>query len=188
MGLIKRLLLSLKIRFDVLRFWYIKKIWGFQHAALQFKMLHKASVIPVLEANGAKIGDNCDIETGLIFHNCKTFENLVIGNNCHIGKNCFFDLRESIKIGNNVTISMLTSFITHLDVGSSLLKKEFPSKHMPITIGNDVYIGAGATILMGVNIEACAFITAGAVVNNIVEKSAMVGGVPAKVIRKLGKI
>lgn len=187
MGLIKRLLLPLKIEFDIFHFWYIKRLWGFQNAALQFKVLHKASVIPVLKANGAKIGDNCDIETGLTFHNCKTFCNLIIGNNCHIGKNCFIDLKNKVEIGNNVVISMLVSFITHVDVGSSSHKEEFPSTHLPIIIENNVYIGTGATVLMGVKIEAHAFITAGAIVNNIVETSTMVGGVPAKVIRRLGK-
>lgn len=186
MRLRKHLLFSLKIKIDLIRFSYIKRFWGFQNATLLFMSFHKMSVIPVLVANGAIVGDNCDIETGLTFHNCSSFNNLSIGNNCHIGKNCFFDLQDKVKIGDNVTISMQATFITHIDLGKSSLKKDFPSKHMPIRINNDVYIGAGAIILMGVSIEARSFIAAGAVVNGIVENDVMVGGVPAKVIRKLG--
>jgi acetyltransferase-like isoleucine patch superfamily enzyme len=184
-GLYRYLLLPLKTKLDVFRFWYNKKLWGFQNAVLLFKTLHKQSVIPVLESNGATLGDNCDIETGLTFHNCHSFENLSVGNNCHIGKNCFFDLRDKIYIGDNVVISMMTCFITHIDMNKSLLRGNYPARHMPVKVGNDVYIGAGSKILMGVNIGQSAFIAAGAIVNKDVECYTMVGGVPAKIIRKI---
>lgn len=50
-------------------------------------------------------------------------------------------------------------------------------------IGNDVWIGYGATILSGVCIGDGAVIAAGAVVTESVPPYAVVGGVPAKVIR-----
>lgn len=53
----------------------------------------------------------------------------------------------------------------------------------PIVIGNDVWIGANAVILPGVNIGDGAVIAAGAVVTKDVEPYAIVGGVPAKLIR-----
>lgn len=53
----------------------------------------------------------------------------------------------------------------------------------PVTIGNDVWIGANVVILPGVNISDGAVIAAGAVVTKDVEPYAIVGGVPAKVIR-----
>lgn len=56
-------------------------------------------------------------------------------------------------------------------------------KNEPVTIGNDVWIGANVVILPGVHIGDGAIIAAGAVVTKDVEAYAVVGGVPAKVIK-----
>lgn len=53
----------------------------------------------------------------------------------------------------------------------------------PVIIGNDVWIGAYVSILPGVHIGDGAIIAAGAVVTKDVEPYAIVGGVPAKIIR-----
>lgn len=53
----------------------------------------------------------------------------------------------------------------------------------PVIIGNDVWIGANAIILPGVRIGDGAVIAAGAVVTKDVDDYAIVGGVPARVIR-----
>lgn len=53
----------------------------------------------------------------------------------------------------------------------------------PIVIGDDVWIGYGATILSGVRIGQGAVVAAGAVVTKDVPPYAVVGGVPAKVIK-----
>ena len=51
-----------------------------------------------------------------------------------------------------------------------------------IIIGNDVWIGAGAKILMGTTIGDGAVISSGSVVNKDVDPYSIVGGVPAKII------
>ena len=53
----------------------------------------------------------------------------------------------------------------------------------PVTIGNDVWIGANVIILSGVSIGDGAIIAAGAVVTKDVEDYSIVGGVPAKLIK-----
>ena len=54
----------------------------------------------------------------------------------------------------------------------------------PITIGNSVWIGAGATILKGVTIGDNAIIGAGAVVTKDVKANTIVAGNPAKTIKE----
>lgn len=54
----------------------------------------------------------------------------------------------------------------------------------PVFIGNDVWIGANVVILPGVTVGDGAILAAGAVVTKNVEPYAIVGGVPAKLIRK----
>ena len=52
-----------------------------------------------------------------------------------------------------------------------------------LLIGSDVWIGANAVILRGVTVGNGAVIAAGAVVNKDVPSYAIVGGVPAKIIK-----
>ena len=53
-----------------------------------------------------------------------------------------------------------------------------------VIIGNDVWIGQGAKIIAGVTVHDGAVIAAGAIATKDVPPYAIVGGVPAKVIRK----
>ena len=55
----------------------------------------------------------------------------------------------------------------------------------PVTIGNDVWIGANCTILPGVTIGNNVVVAAGAVVTKDVPDNCVVGGVPAKVIKEI---
>ena len=55
----------------------------------------------------------------------------------------------------------------------------------PIFIGNNVWIGTNATVLPGVTIGDGAIVAAGAVVNRDVSANTIVGGVPARLIKKI---
>lgn len=169
---------------NLFRFSFWKYVLGFDVANLFIQRVDKTSMSLILKKNGAKIGKNCDIETGLIFHNCKSYSNLIIGNNCHIGKNCFFDLQDNIFIENNVVISMQCTFITHIDMSKSKLSEKYPAMNKPIRISDNVYIGAQSTILMGINININAFVAARSLIQKDVHQNTFVGGVPAKELKK----
>ncbi len=170
---------------NVFEFYIRRRILGFENANTILRRIDKNSIISILKANGAVIGKDTDIETPLLFHNCIDYKNLIIGNNCHIGKNCFFDLREMVTIENNVVISMQTTILTHQDFTKSRLSRLYPSKSKAVFIKNDSYVGANSIILMGVTLSEGSFVAAGSVVVKDVEPFKMVGGVPAKFIKRL---
>lgn len=63
------------------------------------------------------------------------------------------------------------------------LKFAVPEKKLDVEIGNDVWIGERAMLIGGVHIADGAVVLAGAVVTKDVPPYAIVGGVPAKIIR-----
>ena len=144
-----------------------------------------AMVAPTLRIFGARVGKNARIYSPLVLNNTK-FANLLVGDNCHIGRGVLLDLADRIEIGDNVTISMNTTIVTHVDFGDSPLgRTEFPPTHAPVKIGVGSYIGAGATILHGVEIGESCVVAAGAVVRRDVPSNEVVAGVPARTIPKL---
>ena len=121
------------------------------------------------------VGDN--------FH-CDFGQHIHVGDNFHADYNCtMLDLAE-IRIGNNCLIGPDVGIYT---AGHRLEPegRTLDVYGMPITIGNDVWIGGHSTILPGVSIGDGAVVAAGAVVTKDVEPNTIVGGVPAKVIKKI---
>ena len=182
---IKRKIIFLYNKYIILKFEIRKFIFGFDYASKILLTCNKSVVIPILRKNGAKIGENCDIEVPLVFHNSIDFSNLEIGSNCHIGKNCFFDLRDKVIIGDNVVVSMQCVFITHIDMSKSKLSSLYPAASKEIIIENNCYLGTGTTVLMGIKIQANSFIAAGSMVNVNVCSNTMAGGIPIKKIKDL---
>lgn len=99
---------------------------------------------------------------------------LTIGNFCSIAPNVAFVLSSDHAAGN------ISTFPFRVKYGFS--DYEALSKG-DIVVDDDVWIGYGATILSGVHIGQGAIVAAGAVVAKDVPPYAVVGGVPAKVIK-----
>ncbi|MVX64181.1 acyltransferase [Clostridium chromiireducens] len=106
---------------------------------------------------------------------------LDLSDNVAVGWFVHMDARSGIKIGDNCNISSYTKFITGShDVDDPMFTAHFK----PITIGNNVWIGTGATVLQGVTIGEGAVVAAGAVVTKDIPQYEIWGGVPAGFIRK----
>ena len=114
------------------------------------------------------------------------FEGLRIGSNVSFNRDCNISAAGGLTIGNHVSIGHAVSIITsnHGFADPAAPIQLQPSSYAPVTIADNVWIGAKATILAGVSIPSGTVIAAGAVVTKSIEQPDMiVGGVPAKVLK-----
>lgn len=111
------------------------------------------------------------------------------GKNIHMGKSvfinsgCHFQDQGGITIGDG-------SLIGH-NVVLATINHDFDPAHRgdnhpaPIVIGKNVWIGANATVLPSMTIGDGAIVAAGAVVTKNVPPNVVVGGVPARIIKRI---
>ena len=115
---------------------------------------------------------------------------LSCGRNVNIERLADIGFHPTVRIGDNSGIGV-RSVVTHADIGNDvMMAPEFVYLPMQglgaaqrLTIGNDVWIGRRVMVMPGVRIGDGAIVAAGAVVTKDVPDYAIVGGVPAKVIR-----
>jgi acetyltransferase-like isoleucine patch superfamily enzyme len=108
-------------------------------------------------------------------------KNIRIGKDVFINSGCHFQDQGGIEIGDGALIghNVVLATINH-DLDPAMNRK---NHYGPIKIGTHVWIGSNATILPGVTIGDWAVVAAGAVVTRDVPAMAVVGGVPAKVLK-----
>lgn len=120
----------------------------------------------------------------IFFDRCVVFVNggavLELGNFSYINSSANIHCFHKIQIGDDVVIS---EGVTMRDTDNHTIVGAEPVDDPSIVIGNHVWIGLNVTILKGVKIGDGAVIAAGAVVNKDVPARALVGGVPAKIIK-----
>lgn len=133
-----------------------------------------------IRTNATGLGGKCKIEV-------RKGAQLIIGDNVGITLTSIF-CTSHISIGNNVKIGFGTQiFDTDFHALDPDLRNStsdfYIAKKAPITIGNNVFIGAMSIITKGVNIGDNAIIAAGSVVVKNVPSGEVWGGNPAKKIR-----
>ena len=111
-----------------------------------------------------------------------------IGDNCNVMSRTIPLYAKLIKLGNNVRLASNVTFVTHdvthvmLNANPTLNGERFKEKIGCIEIQDNVFVGAGSTILYGVRIGSNVIVGAGSLVNKDVPPNSVVGGVPARVI------
>lgn len=110
-------------------------------------------------------------------------KNITIGRNVFSNSGCRFQDQGGIKIGDGTLIghNVVLATLNH-DIDPNKRSDIYPR---PIDIGKNVWIGANATILPGVTVGDGSIIAAGAVVTKNIPANVIVGGVPAKTIKKI---
>lgn len=137
---------------------------------------------------GARIGADSIIHDIRCFNLYRTgFAGLRIGARCFLGEGCLLDLADRIELADDVTLAERVTILTHRNVGYAdhPLQRHFPPMQAPVLIERGAFIGASVTVLAGVRIGAASFVAAGAVVTEDVPPGHLVGGVPARVLRRL---
>lgn len=142
-----------------------------------------------------RVGSHCRIEGELFVfaHGGR----ITIGDWCFVGPGTRLWSACDLRIGDRVLIShqcnVMDSLTHPLDPAArhaqfrSILTQGHPREidldERPVHIEDDVWIGAGATILRGVRIGRAAIVGAGAVVTRDVPDGAVVAGNPARIVR-----
>ena len=110
-------------------------------------------------------------------------KNITIGKNVFINAGCKFQDQGGIFIDDGALIGhgVVLATLNH-DLDPAKRQQLHPA---PIHIGKNVWIGANATVTQGVTIGDNAVVAAGAVVNKDVEENTIVGGVPARFIKRI---
>ena len=119
--------------------------------------------------------------------------NMILGNDVSINSDCLFiNSRAKVIIGDHVMLAPRVTVITgdhRIDIKEKFMTEvhddeKLPENDLDIVFQGDNWIGANSTILKGVHIGEGAVVAAGSVVTKDVPPYSIVGGVPARVIRK----
>ncbi|MBI3342556.1 acyltransferase [Candidatus Gottesmanbacteria bacterium] len=136
---------------------------------------------------GARIGKNTVIERIRLINLYRTgIVGLSIGNNCFLGDGVTLDLAEGISLKDDVSLSFDVTVLTHTNVGykNHPVQQYIPSFAKPVRLQIGCFVGVRSVILPGVDIGEGAAVAAGAIVTRDVPPKTLVGGVPAKTIRR----
>lgn len=160
-------------------------------AVSKFKSLFSRST-----AISAQVEESIISRNAKVWNNCKVFHSEIgdysyLGPNSRlvytkVGKYCSLAANCIIGMGTHPLVFFSTSslFTSRKNgTGISWARTDCFEEYKPITIGNDVWIGQRAMVMGGVKIGNGAVVGAGAVVTKDVPPYAIVGGVPATIIR-----
>lgn len=134
---------------------------------------------------GITIGANVIVARNTVL-SCKGGD-IEIGDNTNISLNCMVHSESSVKLGSNILIAAYCYIIgggmhdtERVDV--PIIQQGSTSKG--ITLGDNLWLGAGVKVLDGSVIERDCVIAAGAIVNRTIPEFSIAAGVPARVVKR----
>jgi len=163
--------------------WYVRLLAPlYQHRGRGSKIYHSVRM-DTPPYRRLWLGNRSVIESYCCVNNA--VGDIVIGDHTRIGIGC--TLIGPVCIGSHVNLAqgIVVTALNHNFSDTTARIDQQGVSTRPVTIGDDVWIGANAVILPGVTIGCHCVVAAGAVVSKDVPDNTLVGGVPAKVLKQL---
>ena len=129
-----------------------------------------------------KVKGSCTIVSPFF---CDYGYNIEVGENFFANMNCVILDEAAVKFGDNVFVAPNCGFYTAGHPLDAERRNQGLEYARPITVGDDVWIGAGVSVLPGVTIGQGAVIGAGSVVNRDIPPRVLAAGNPCRVIREI---
>jgi len=133
----------------------------------------------------AEIGENCYIEPPLHAN--------WAGKNVHFGKNVYANFNLTLVDDTHIYVGDYTMFAPNVVVTTAghpvdpELRERVYQFNLPVHIGRNVWIGAGAVILPGITIGDNSVIGAGSIVTKDIPSNCVAYGNPCRVVREIGE-
>lgn len=133
-----------------------------------------------------RLGRDVLLNTGVFVGATGSHGSVAIGDGTHVDRNSVLYGQGGLVIGRGCAIAagvLIYSQTNRFDADPEAPILAQGTAYAPVSIGDDVWIGAGAVVVPGVTIADHAVVAAGAVVTADVPTWSVVGGVPARVIK-----
>ena len=163
--------------------WYIRLLAPLYQHRGKHSVIHRTARMDTPPYRKFSLGDYSVVESFACINNA--VGDVVIGDHTRIGLHN--TIIGPVSIGNHVNLAqgITVTALNHNFKDSDKRIDEQGVCTNPVTIGNDIWIGANAVILPGVTIGDHSVVAAGAVVTKDVPPHSLVAGIPAKVIKQI---
>ena len=163
--------------------WYIRLLAPLYQHRGKHSVIHRSARMDTPPYRKFSLGDYSVIESFACINNA--VGDVLVGDHTRIGLHN--TIIGPVTIGNHVNLAqgITVTALNHNFADSEKRIDEQGISTNPVTIGDDIWIGANAVVLPGVTIGNHSVVAAGAVVTKDVPPHSLVAGVPAKVIKQI---
>ncbi|MBO7128495.1 MAG: acyltransferase [Prevotella sp.] len=163
--------------------WYVRMLAPLYQHRGKCSKIHRSVRMDTPPYRKFSLGDYSVVESYSCINNA--VGDVIIGDHTRVGLHN--TVIGPVTIGNHVNLAqgITVTALNHNFTEKDMRIDEQGVSTTPVTIGDDIWIGANAVILPGVTIGNHSVVAAGAVVTKDVPSHTLVAGVPAKIIKTL---